>query len=149
MNNKKIEEWKLSLSDNAHISVANKVKTISPIINQVAKGLSNLEKIQYVRISTNRIEASNEAREKGGGSWKQPITDPGHQSAIGISLDFDFSYKTISVYSITSAEKGNGSKIVESIINGLDAEWKLIVVMDWSSGFWDKMVKKYPQVIVY
>ena len=149
MNNKKIEKWKLYFGGDAEVSVAGKVKTIPAIIDQVARNLSKLVNIQYIRILTDRIEASNITLERGGGTWKQPITEQGHPTAIGISLIFDSSYKTVSVFSITSAEKGNGSKMVEAVIDGLEEGWELVVMMDWSSGFWDKMIEKYPQAHVY
>jgi hypothetical protein len=30
----------------------------------------------------------------------------------------------------------------------LPADWEAIVVMDWSQGFWDKMVEKYHKLSI-
>lgn len=59
---------------------------------------------------------------------KVPVTDAGHESAIGIKIIFDPSIKEIDLYSINSTEKGNGSKIVEAILSELPLDWQLAVL---------------------
>jgi len=41
-----------------------------------------------------------------------------------------------------------GRKIVESVIEAIPEDWTLIVVMDWSSIFWGKVLEDYPQIVV-
>jgi len=37
---------------------------------------------------------------------------------------------------------------VESVIEAIPEDWTLIVVMDWSSIFWGKVLEDYPQIVV-
>ena len=36
--------------------------------------------------------------------------------------------------------------MVTSVVNSTPKEWKIVVVMDWSQGFWQVMTKRYPRV---
>ena len=35
--------------------------------------------------------------------------------------------------------------MVKAIMGELPRDWQPSVTMDWSEGFWDKMVEKYPE----
>ena len=56
--------------------------------------------------------------------------------------------KTIQFYSITSSVKGYGEKIVSSVVNSAPKDWEIVVVMDWSMGFWQVMAERYPRLVV-
>ena len=79
---------------------------------------------------------------------KEPITTIGEQNIVGVELLIDTPNKIIQFYSITSSVKGYGEKMVSSIVKSAPKEWKIVVVMDWSMGFWQVMAERYPRLIV-
>jgi hypothetical protein len=108
MNNKKFETWKDEAANGKTITVATKVKTIHPVVDAIVKNLCKIDLIQYVRISQDDIQASNEIRIKG--RTKIPISTPGHPSAVGVHSILDLATDTIQFHEITSAVKGYGEK---------------------------------------
>ena len=90
-----------------------------------------------------RIKASNEISTNG---KKEPVTKEGKENVTGVELLVDTSSKVIQFFSITSSERGNGKSIVASIVNATPSDWKIVVVMDWSGGFWDVMKSRYPRI---
>jgi len=108
MSNKVIEIWKGQVANGKTIFVATKVKTIHPVVDAIVKNLCKIDLIQYVRISQEDIQASNEIEIKG--RIKIPISTTGHPSAVGVHLIMDFAPNTIQFFEITSAAKGYGKK---------------------------------------
>jgi len=82
MSNKIIEIWKGQVANGKTIFVATKVKTIHPVVDAIVKNLCEIDLIQYVRISQEDIQASNEIKIKG--RIKIPISMTGHPSAVGV-----------------------------------------------------------------
>ena len=146
MSNKKIESWKGQFANGKTISVATKVKTIYPAVDAIVNNLCKIDLIQYVRISQEDIQASNEIKIKG--RIKMLVSTTGHLSAVGIHLILDFAPNTIQFHEITSAVKGYGDKMVQSVMTALPDEWEAAVVMDWSEGFWERMAEKYEGIEV-
>ena len=146
MSNKIIEIWKGQAANGKTIFVATKVKTIHPVVDAIAKNLCEIDLIQYVRISQEDIQASNEIEIKG--RIKIPISTTGHPSAVGIHLIMDFALNTIQFFEITSGVKGYGKKMVQAVMTALSDEWEACVVMDYSEGFWDKMAGKYDRIVI-
>ena len=118
---------------------------VRPIYKQISEELSNIEILRYVKIYNGRIKASNVLNENG---KKEPITTIGEQNIVGVELLIDTPNKIIQFYSITSSVKGYGEKMVSSIVKSAPKEWKIVVVMDWSMGFWQVMAERYPRLIV-
>jgi hypothetical protein len=139
MSNKNIETWKDQIANGKTITVATKVKTIHPVVDAIVKNLCEIDLIQYVGISQEDIQASNEIKIKG--RTKIPISAPGHPSAVGVHLILDFSTDTIQFHEITSAVKGYGEKMIQAVMTALPDDWDACVVMDWSEGFWDRRRK--------
>jgi hypothetical protein len=131
--------------DGERIFKATNVKEIYPIYLEIAKGLSQIDILKYIKILNGRICASNFLTEN---RKKEPIVKIGKENIVGVELLIDVDDKTIQFYALTSTIKGNGGKIVSSIVKATPRDWSLCVVMDWSGGFWEKMVEKYPQIIV-
>ncbi len=125
---------------------ASNVKTVHPVVNQISEELSHIEALNYIKIYNGRIMASNELTDNG---KKEPIVSIGESNIIGVELLIDVPNKIIQFYSITSSIKGCGEKMVSSIVNAVPEEWKLVVVMDWSGGFWQVMMKRYPRLVVF
>jgi hypothetical protein len=55
---------------------------------------------------------------------------------------------TIQFFEITSAIKGYGEKMVQTVMTALPDKWEACVVMDYSEGFWDRMAEKYDRIEV-
>ncbi len=146
MSNKIIETWKGQVANGKTIFVATKVKTIRPVVDAIVRNLCEIDLIQYVRVSQEDIQASNEIKIKG--RIKIPVSTTGHPSAVGVHLILDFATDTIQFHEITSAVKGYGEKMVQSVMTALPDNWEACVVMDWSDGFWERMAEKYDRIVI-
>lgn len=131
--------------NNTSFKIMNNVKSIHPVVEKIADNLSEIDEIRFIRIKPDLLQASSETAT---GRVKTPITKPDHPTAIGVSLILDLDYKQIQFYEMNSVKKGFGTKMVDAIMNALQDEWKAIVVMDWSGGFWDRMAERYKQILV-
>jgi len=117
-----------------------------PIVDAIVKNLCKIDLIQYVRISQEDIQASNEIKIKG--RIKIPVSTSGHPSVVGVHLILDFAPNTIQFFEITSAVKGYGEKMVQAVMTALPDEWETCVIMDYSDGFWERMTEKYAGIEV-
>ena len=124
---------------------AYNVRKVHPIYKLISEELSNIDILKYVKIYNGRIKASNVLSENG---KKEPITTIGEQNIVGVELLIDSPNKIVQFYSITSSVKGYGEKMVSSVVKSAPKEWKIVVVMDWSMGFWQVMAERYPRLMV-
>ena len=116
------------------------VKELHKDILDVTVRLSNLDFINYVKITDGTIIASSDAK---GNKNKKPITTMDHSTAIGVEIMYHSEYKILQFCEINSPIKGNGGKMISAVLTDLPKEWRLFVMMDWSGGFWKKMEEKY------
>ena len=128
---------------NEKISKANNVKKIQHIYNNISEALADIDLLRYVKIYNGSIKASNFLSENG---KKEPVIKIGDENIVGVELLIDIPNKTIQFYSITSSVKGYGEKIVSSVVNSVPNDWEIVVVMDWSMGFWQVMADRYPRL---
>jgi hypothetical protein len=124
---------------------ANNVKKIHQIYNNISEELSKIDVVRYVKIYNGRIKASNTLSENG---KKEPIIKIGEGNIIGVELLIDIPNRIIQFYSITSSLKGYGDKMVSAVVNSAPNDWKIVVLMDWSMGFWQVMAERYPRLVV-
>lgn len=115
------------------------------MVEKIAINLSELDIISYITISVKFLKASSETRIE---CNKIPITEPCHPTAIGLSLILQLNHKIIEFYEINSPIKGYGSRMVDTVIGALPEDWRAVVVLDWSGGFWEKMSKKYNKIVI-
>ena len=127
------------------ISKATNVKKVHLVYQQISEDLANIDILRYVKIYNGSIKASNFLSDNG---KKEPIIKIGDKDIVGVELLVDIPNKTIQFYSITSSVKGYGEKIVSSVVNSVPKDWEVVVVMDWSMGFWQVMVARYPRLSV-
>jgi hypothetical protein len=125
------------------IWIIHRVRELPTEMVSIAIRLAALDFIQYVRITDDTITASNEVE---GTRIKKPVTDQMHPNAIGISIFFDHKLKMMNFDEINSPIKGNGSKMVDAVLSDFPKDWQASVLMDWSDGFWDKMIDKYKKI---
>lgn len=131
--------------DGKRISKASNVRKVHPIYLQIAESLAQVEELNFIKIYNGRICASNELSQD---RKKRPITEIGADGIVGVELLIETEDKVIQFYSITSSVKGCGRKIVASVVEATPEDWHIVVVMDYSSGFWDRMVQDYPKILV-
>ena len=122
------------------IRVIKKLKSIYPVVENIALNLAELDIIKYITISEDYIKASSEITT---GRNKIPITKIDHPTAVGVTLLLELDYNVIQFYEMNSPVKGYGSKMVDAVIRALPEDWSAVVVMDWSGGFWEKMREKH------
>ncbi len=125
---------------------ASNVKKVHPIFNRISEALSNIDALSYIKIYNGRIIASNVLSKNG---KKEPSVLVGEPNIVGVELLIDVPNKVIQFYSITSSLKGCGEEMVSSIINAVPQEWEIVTVMDWSGGFWQVMLERYPRLVVF
>ncbi|MEI7997712.1 MAG: hypothetical protein WCH01_22730, partial [Methylococcaceae bacterium] len=130
---------------NEKISKANNVKKVQHIYNKISAALADVDILRYVKIYNGSIKASNFLSENG---KKDPVIKIGDEKIVGIELLVDIPNKIIQFYSITSSVKGYGEKIVSSVVNSVPKDWEIVVVMDWSMGFWQVMADRYPRLVL-
>ncbi|MGO9571646.1 MAG: hypothetical protein ACLP5H_29320 [Desulfomonilaceae bacterium] len=140
--NKQIRIWIEEVSNGKTIIFSKDVKTIPVLIDRIVRNLAQLDVIQFIKVRPDFLAASNEIK---GGS-RDPVAEPHHATAIGVSLLLDFQFKVLQFYEIAAARKGYGQKMVAAVLDGLPQDWEVCIVMDWSGGFWQKMRAKYPTV---
>ena len=139
---RKIKSWKEEVGNNKDIIVSKKLKSIPSIYTNIVINLAKIDVIKFIKITPDFLAASNGVK---GGS-KDPVAKPNHPTAIGISLIVDFYCKIIQFYEINSAIKGYGQKMVDAVLKDLPKDWEVVILMDWSDGFWDKMKEKFKNV---
>ena len=136
---------KQSIFNSSKILKATNVKKVHPIYQQLAESLSHIDILKFIKIYNGRLCASNLMSEN---KKKEPITKIGEVGVVGVELLINSSYNTIDFYSLTSSQKGYDRKIVESVVVGTPEDWALVITMDWSGGFWQKMLNDYPRIVV-
>jgi len=132
-------------STNPKISKATNVRKPHQIYYDLAESLSCIDILQFVKIYNGRICASNLLSTN---KKKQPITKIGQDGVVGVELLIHPDHKNIDFYSLTSSQKGCGSQIVKSVVDATPGDWTIVVTMDWSGGFWQRMIEEYPQIVV-
>jgi hypothetical protein len=125
---------------------AANVRKLHSVFYDVSESLAEIDNLSYVKIYNEKIQASNSISENG---KKQPITKIGQEGIVGVELLVDVEMRVIQFSSITSSLKGCGEKIVKAVVYSAPLDWKIVVIMDWSGGFWNAMCKKYNRLSVF
>jgi len=137
-----------SILDGKRIFKATNVskKSIHPIYLQIAESLSHISILNYIKIYNGRLCASNLLSTD---KKKHPVTTMNQEGVIGVELLIDPDISTVQFYSLASSEKGYGRKIVDAVVEASPDNWNIVVVMDFSGGFWDRMLEEYPRIVVF
>jgi hypothetical protein len=137
---------KSSILDGKRIFKAANVKRPNQISLDLAESLSHIDTLHFIKIYNGRLCASNQLSTD---KKKHPLTTMHQDDIIGVELLIDPRISTVQFYSLASSQKGYGRKIVDAVVRGTPDNWTLVVVMDWSGGFWDRMVEEYPRIVVF
>jgi len=112
--------------NSTEIRITSKVKFLHPAVETIVNNPSEIDVIRNIRISPDLLKASSETS---GGQQKHPVTNPDHPTAIGVALILDIEHKEIQFFEMNSATKGYGEKMVQAVLNGLQEDWRVIVMM--------------------
>jgi hypothetical protein len=134
-----------AILDGKRIFKATNVRKIHPVALDIAESLSHIDALNYIKIYNDRLCASNQLSTD---KKKHPVTSMHQQGIIGVELLIDPDIFTVQFYSLASSEKGYGRKIVDAAVRGTPDDWNLVVEMDWSGGFWEKMLEENPRIVV-
>jgi hypothetical protein len=126
------------------VAVSKRCQPLHPVVKEIVDNLAGIDAIRFVRVTPGFLRASSEAC----GSRMRPGTKPGHPTAVGVSLIQEEDRKEIQFYEITSAVKGYGSTMVEPVLNAMPKNWRVIVAMDWSDGFWKVMQRRHRRIVL-
>jgi len=127
------------------ISKASNVRIVDPIYILVTEELAKIDILQHVKIYNGRVQASNILSTNG---KKEPITTISEENVVGVELLIDIPNKIVQFYSITSSAKGYGEQMVSAVVKSVPHDWNIVVLMDWSHGFWKVMAERYPRLTV-
>jgi hypothetical protein len=122
---------------------SNHDKSTSTVINKVGEALKGILPYVWFDNSPFRLGLGVLAGNKLNPWGTNPITTPGMPGVTGIAVYIDENEKIATVYEITSASHGLGTKMVEAMLNALPKDYKIAIHHDWSGGWWDKIMKKY------
>jgi len=125
---------------------ARNVRKEHSVYWQIAEGLSSMDQLKFVKIYKDRINASNVLSDDG---KKEPVIKMEQENIIGIKVLLDVDSQVVQFYAIASSEKGCGDTMVKSVVSTVPDNWKIVVFMDWSGGFWDVMTERYPRIKVF
>jgi hypothetical protein len=134
-----------AILDGKRIFKANNVRKIHPVALDLTESLSHFVAFNYINIYNDRLCASSQLSTD---KKKHPVTTMNKEGNIGVELLIDPDISTVQFYSLASSEKGSGRKIVDAVVRGTADDWNIVVVLDWSGGFWNKMLEEYPQIVV-
>jgi hypothetical protein len=135
-----------SIIDGKRIFKAANVKKPHQVFLDLAKSLSQIDILHFIKIYDDRLCASNLLSTD---KKKRPVTTMNQECVIGVELIIAPDSSTVQFYSLASSQQGYGRKIVDAVVRGTPDDWNLVVVMDWSGGFWDRMIDEYPRIVVF
>ena len=127
-------------SQNKKLFLNCSFKSIHPVAIGILISLSAVDVLKYYRISPEYIAASSEML------GRKIVTSPNHKTAVGVRLIFHPQCNIVDFFEINSPKPGYGGRMVEAVINSLPERWSAVVLMDYSSGFWNKMKERYDKL---
>jgi hypothetical protein len=132
-------------TDRNLILKARSVRDVRPVMAALAERLAALPQLQYMKIYPDRLAASNVLSSDG---KKNPVVKVGAEGLVGAELLVDPEAKIVQFYALTSVVRGAGRQMVEAVLSATPDDWKVVVLMDWSNGFWARMAEDYPRLLV-
>jgi hypothetical protein len=110
------------------------------LIGKISKSLEDL--FDYVQVKKNTIYCSN-ILDKG----KNPLVRiDSKEPCKGLMLKINNDSVEIKSIVNSTGEKGFATKVIESLIDILPINFKIIIDQDVSGGFWDNLIQRYPNV---
>jgi hypothetical protein len=69
--------------------------------------------------------------------------------AFDASALIDLETRVVQFFALSSAVKGSGRSMVAAVVAATPPDWSLVVPLDWSGGFWQRMAQDYPRLRVW
>jgi hypothetical protein len=135
-----------SLIDGERIRKTRMLRRVEPIYEHLAIALAAVPALHFAKLFPGRLSASNRLSTDG---KKNPVVAVGAEGITGVELLVDADSHVVQFFAITCAERGVGRQIVEAVVGATPADWFLVVPMDWSGGFWERMARDYPRLQVF
>lgn len=109
------------------------------LVNDVSSSLSNI--LPYIKINGNLLYASTDIDKSG-----YPIVRiDSKKSIVGILLKFNINSMEIKSIINNTSERGIGGRLLKIILGKLEPGYNIIVNQDVSGGYWERVIKEYPQ----
>lgn len=124
----------------------SKVKNIHLVYLKLAESLANIEMLKFIKIYNERLKASNLLNEN---KTKDPIIEIGKEGVVGVEPLIVPDNGIIQLYFMTSDQKDRGRKRVKAVVKATPDDWTIVVALDWSRGFWKKMMEEHPRIVVF
>jgi hypothetical protein len=140
--NKNTSIWIQKHCHGKEVRLSKGLRKLDLLQEKMISNLSVIKSLHFIKVKPNAILISSEAD----GFHKNPITRPGHPSAIGIWIELDYSFKILEFVEINSPIKGYGQRMVDAALSGLPIDWQVTVVFDYSNGFWNWMKEKHTKI---
>ncbi|MBK1717218.1 hypothetical protein [Thiocystis violacea] len=134
-----------SFIDGDRIRKARTLRSIEPIYERLAVGLSAIPELRYIKLFPQRLSASSTLSTDG---KNNPVVKVGAEGVVAVELLIDADTKLVQFYALTSTKRGCGRKTVAAVINAVPESWVVTVAFDWSGGFWQRMAQDYPRLQV-
>ncbi len=135
-----------TLIDGERIRKARSVRQIEPIHERLVIALGEIPQLRYIKIFRERLAASNFLSADG---KKNPVVQVGAEGVVGVELLIDSESRVVQFYALTSSVQGGGRRIVAALVSATPEDWRLVVPLDWSGGFWRRMAEDYPRLVVF
>ncbi len=132
--------------DAPQVYKARTVRRVDPVSAGIAEALKGVAPLRYIKLLPGRLAASNVLSTDG---RKNPVVTVGAEGIVGVELLIDTESTVVQFYAITSAVKGCGHQMVAAVVAATPPDWQLVVVMDWSGGFWQRMAEEYPRLVIF
>lgn len=132
--------------DGPQVYKAHTVRRVDPVSAGIAEALTGVAPLRYIKLLPGRLAASNVLSTDG---RKNPVVTVGAEGIVGVELLIDSESRVVQFYAITSAVKGCGRRMVAAVVAATPPDWQLVVVMDWSGGFWQRMAEEYPRLVIF
>jgi len=132
--------------NDAQVYKARSVRRVDPVSAGIAEVLKGVAPLRYIKLLPGRLAASNVLSTDG---RKNPVVTVAAEGIVGLELLIDPETRTVQFYAITSAVKGCGRRMVAAVVTATPPDWQLVVVMDWSGGFWQRMAEEYPRLVIF
>jgi len=114
--------------------------TTFQLINKLSSKLESI--FEFVKIKGNIIYCSN-LLDRGG---NPVVRIDSKKPCKGLMIKLN--HNTLEVKSIvnSTSEKGFGKSVMDTITKTIPKDFKVIIDQDVSGGFWDNIIKKYPNI---
>jgi len=142
MLSKRVKQWVDRIGPGKDIMVSKGLTHVPDIYDRIVDNLTKIDVIKLILVTPDKVSASSELDSR----TAEPISDPGHPTATGITVLFLHELEVMQFLSINSTRPGYGQRMVDATLRDFPPHWKAQVFFEWSHGFWGKMKELYKNI---